>query len=77
MGDTIFIASLRGTRLWRMEINGSDVSNVKAFFVGTPGRLRTVIPAPDGSIWMTTGGPRTTTAAPAQGDDRILRVELE
>ncbi len=35
--DTIFIASLRGTRLWRMEIDGSDVSDVKAFLVGTYG----------------------------------------
>ena len=76
VGDTIFMASLRGTRLWRMEIDGSDVSNVKAFFVGTYGRLRTVIPAPDGSIWMTTSN-QDDNGRPRSGDDRILRVELE
>ena len=43
VGDVIFMASLRGTRLWRMEISGSTVDNVKAYFVGTYGRLRTIL----------------------------------
>ncbi len=76
VGDTIFMASLRGTRLWRMEINGSDISNVKAYFVGTYGRLRTIILAPDGSLWMTTSN-RDSNGRPRSGDDRILRIELE
>jgi glucose/arabinose dehydrogenase len=70
------MASLRGALLWRMPINGSDVSDVKAYFVGTYGRLRTVIPAPDGSLWMTTSN-HDSNGRPRTGDDRILRVELE
>jgi aldose sugar dehydrogenase len=76
VGDTIYMASLRGTRLWRMEIQGSDIGMVQAHFIGTYGRLRTILPAPDGSLWMTTSN-RDDNGRPTSGDDRILRIELE
>ncbi|MEU4195828.1 PQQ-dependent sugar dehydrogenase [Kribbella sp. NPDC026611] len=72
----IFMASLRGQRLWAIPVaNGKRVGEPKAFFTNQYGRLRTVEVAPDGSLWLTTsntdgrGHPRT-------GDDRILRVSI-
>ncbi len=74
--NVIFMASLRGTRLWRMEINGSTVDHVTASFVGTYGRLRTILRAPDGSLWLTTSN-TDNNGTPRSGDDRILRIRLE
>lgn len=76
VGDAIFMASLRGTRLWRMRIDGSGVTDVKAYFIGTYGRLRTVLPAPDGSLWLTTSN-TDNNGRPGDGDDKILRIALE
>ena len=44
--DVLYVACLRGTRLYRAVISGSSLTNVQQFFVGTYGRLRTVEPAP-------------------------------
>jgi glucose/arabinose dehydrogenase len=61
----IWMAALRGQRLYRMVITGSTTAPPEQYFVGTYGRLRTVEPAPDGGLWLTTsnndghlGGPR-------------------
>lgn len=72
----IFMAGLRGQRLWAIPVaGGKRIGEPKAFFTQQYGRLRTVELAPDGSLWLTTsntdgrGGPRP-------GDDRILRVTI-
>ena len=72
----IFMASLRGERLWVIPVaNGKRVGEPQAFFTNQYGRLRTVEVAPDGALWLTTsntdgrGGTR-------DGDDRILRVTI-
>jgi glucose/arabinose dehydrogenase len=68
-GDTLYVAALRGQRLWAVPTGGGDP---KAHFGQRYGRLRTVATAPDGALWLTTsntdgrGGER-------DGDDRILR----
>ena len=46
----------------------------EAFFVGEYGRMRTVVVAPDGSLWLTTSN-LDGRGSPADGDDRILRVQ--
>jgi glucose/arabinose dehydrogenase len=73
--STAFVAALRGERLWSVPLDGVEVGSPRAHFVGEYGRLRTVVVAPDGNLWLTTsntdGRGRT-----ADGDDRILRVEL-
>jgi glucose/arabinose dehydrogenase len=51
--DVIYVACLRGERMYRLVISGSSLINVTQYFVGTYGRLRTVEPAPDGGIWLT------------------------
>ena len=54
----IFMASLRGQRLWAIPVaNGKRIGEPQAFFTNAYGRLRTVEAAPDGSLWLTTSRP--------------------
>jgi glucose/arabinose dehydrogenase len=69
----LWLGALRGERLWRIDVNGEKASQDKAFFVGDYGRMRTVVPAPDGNLWVTTSN-RDGRGDPADGDDRILLV---
>jgi glucose/arabinose dehydrogenase len=69
IGDTLYVAALRGQRLWTVPIDGGDP---RAELTGRYGRLRTVAAAPDGSLWLTTSN--TDGRGDVQdGDDRILR----
>nr|WP_134124243.1 PQQ-dependent sugar dehydrogenase [Kribbella kalugense] len=72
----IFMASLRGQRLWAIPVaGGKRVGEPQAFFTNKYGRLRTVEVAPDGSLWVTTSNTDGRGDA-RDGDDRILRVTL-
>ncbi len=51
--DSLYVACLAGKRLYRSDISGDSLANVRQFFVGTYNRLRTVEPSIDGSLWMT------------------------
>jgi glucose/arabinose dehydrogenase len=70
----LWLAALRGQRLWRIPVHADgSVGEPQAFFVGTYGRLRTVVAAPDGTLWLSTSN-RDGRGDPAAADDRILRV---
>jgi glucose/arabinose dehydrogenase len=72
----VFMASLRGERLWAIPVaGGKRVGEPQPFFTNQYGRLRTVEAAPDGSLWVTTSNTdgRGNTR---DGDDRILRVTV-
>jgi glucose/arabinose dehydrogenase len=69
----LWLGALHGARLWRVDVHGKQASDPKPFFVGTYGRLRTVVPAPDGNLWVTTSN-RDGRGDPASEDDRILLV---
>ncbi|GAB3434297.1 PQQ-dependent sugar dehydrogenase [Flindersiella endophytica] len=72
--NTIWMAALRGTRLWGIPIaNGQRDGDPIAFFNGTYGRLRNVATAPDGSLWLVTNN-TDGRGTPRAGDDRILRL---
>ncbi|MGW6277339.1 PQQ-dependent sugar dehydrogenase [Kribbella sp. NPDC055071] len=72
----IFMASLRGQRLWAIPVaNGKRVGEPQAFFTNQYGRLRTVELAPDGSLWLTTSN-RDGRGDAKKGDDRILRITV-
>lgn len=72
-GDVLFVAALRGTRLWTVPLTADGGAGTPvARLVGTYGRLRTVERAPDGSLWVTTSN-RDGRGNPADTDDRILR----
>lgn len=72
-GD-LFMAALRGERLWRLEL-GEDglVRGRDQLLRGEAGRLRHVAQAPDGSLWVLTSN-RDGRGSPAPEDDRILRL---
>ncbi|MCD2098879.1 PQQ-dependent sugar dehydrogenase [Rhodococcus rhodochrous] len=81
---SLWMATLRGERLWRIDVQDTDVQDTDVqgtaatatdFFVGEYGRLRTVVAAPDGSLWLTTSN-RDGRGSPADDDDRILRIEI-
>jgi glucose/arabinose dehydrogenase len=72
----LWMASLRGERLWRIVVDGTQVvGEPEAYFAGDYGRLRAIDVAPDGSLWLGTSN-TDGRGAPAEDDDRILRIEL-
>jgi glucose/arabinose dehydrogenase len=74
-GNAIYMAGLRGARLWETPIPGGRVGKPKALLTGKYGRLRTVTLAPDGSLWVTTSN-RDGRGDVRPGDDKILRLTL-
>lgn len=71
-GDFL-VAALRGTSLRRLEVDGASIGREQVALDGRYGRLRAVVEAPDGSIWVTTSN-RDGYMPPRRGDDRIIRI---
>lgn len=72
-GD-LFATALRGQRLWRFSLDaGGGVTGVEELFAGEFGRLRAVVQAPDGTLWLLTNN-RDGRGSPRPGDDRIIRI---
>lgn len=63
---TLFLASLRGERIWSVDV-GDGEPEARDWFAGEFGRIRDVVIAPDGSLWFVTND---------TGNDRLLRVAL-
>ena len=79
LDGALYLAGLRGQRLWRITVSGEDTDEPRAreardFFVGEYGRLRSVVVAPDGRLWVTTSN-RDGRGEPSAEDDRILVVD--
>jgi len=73
--DALYVACERGTRLYRAVISGSSLTSVTTHFQGTYGRLRTVEPAPDGGMWMSTSnGDKDST--PNNSSTKIFHVTV-
>jgi glucose/arabinose dehydrogenase len=71
-GDRAYLACLRGTKLYRIGLDGSQP---QALLSGEYGRLRAVVVAPDQTLWVLTSN-RDGRGTPATTDDRILRLDL-
>jgi len=79
VSDTLFMASLRGERLWSVDVSsGADSTTVTpaAWFVHDYGRLRDVVAGPGGTLWFMTNN-TDGRGRPAAGDDRLFEVRLE
>ena len=72
---SVFMASLRGERLWQIPLLQHGAGKPRALLTGRYGRLRAVAVAPDGSLWVLTNN-TDGRGSPRPGDDRIVRVTL-
>jgi len=71
----IYMAALRGESLWRIPLDGKGrAGKPQRLLQGRYGRLRTVVTAPDGRLWLVTSN--TFRGTPRPGDDRILALRL-
>ncbi|WP_406173705.1 PQQ-dependent sugar dehydrogenase [Streptomyces sp. NBC_00996] len=74
---SIWMAGLKGERLWRIPLNGTKASAApEAFLTGKFGRLRTVVSAGGDKLWLTTSE-TDGRGSPGKGDDRILELEVK
>ncbi|MEU2545057.1 PQQ-dependent sugar dehydrogenase [Streptomyces roseolus] len=72
----VWMAGLRGERLWRIPLSGAERSGEpEAFLNGAYGRLRTVLADGTGRLWLMTSE-TDGRGTPGAGDDRILRLEV-
>ncbi|MET7604182.1 PQQ-dependent sugar dehydrogenase [Streptomyces avermitilis] len=73
---SLWMAGLRGQRLWRVPLKGTEASAApQSFLKGTYGRLRTVVSAGGGKLWVTTSE-TDGRGTPGKGDDRIVELEV-
>jgi glucose/arabinose dehydrogenase len=73
---SIWMAALKGERLWRIPLDGTKAAAApQSFFTGAYGRLRTVLALDDHTLLLTTSN-TDGRGTPRPGDDRILRVTV-
>lgn len=71
IGSTVFVAALRGERLWAVD----TTSGAASVALSGQGRLRDAVAAPDGSLWVLTNN-TDGRGSPRGGDDVLLRLEV-
>ena len=72
---SLLFTSLKGTALYRLALSadGLRVTSRETLFQGRFGRLRDVLVAPDGTVYLATSN-RDGRGSPSAEDDRIIRV---
>jgi len=70
-----WLGALQGECLFSVRLRGPDAGRKRKHFAGRFGRIRQVMAAPDGSLWITTSN-RDGRANPGPGDDKVIRVAL-
>jgi glucose/arabinose dehydrogenase len=75
--DVVYMAALRGTRLWRIPLlDGENTGTPTNYYVGTYGRLRTVVKVPGADqLWLSTTNCDNNGNQP-DGSDIILRIAV-
>lgn len=75
-GGSVWMAALKGERLWRIPLDGArPVARPDAFLTGSYGRLRSVLAIDEHTILVTTSNTDGRTGA-RPGDDRILELTV-
>ncbi|MCB2176844.1 MAG: PQQ-dependent sugar dehydrogenase [Actinomycetales bacterium] len=72
--DAVYLAALRGERLWQVPAPGGVVGEPRVALDGL-GRLRDVELGPDGALWVVTNN-TDGRGTPRAGDDRVLRLAV-
>jgi glucose/arabinose dehydrogenase len=72
-GSTMYLGALQGQDVLRVRLHGTQATKATPLLQGRYGRIRTVVSAPDGSLWITTSN-RDGRGSPRSGDDRIVRI---
>lgn len=72
-GDAVYLAALRGQRLWQVPLSDGQVGTPEALLQGDFGRLRDAEIAPDGSMWVITDNASRGDA----GSDRVIRLTFD
>jgi glucose/arabinose dehydrogenase len=70
----LWMAGLRGERLWQIPVDGTDTGELVSHFEGEYGRLRTVVVSPDGQNLLLTASDTDGRGDPQEGDDQLLRI---
>lgn len=74
---SVWMAGLRGKRLWRIPLKGTELSaDPQAFLKDEYGRLRTVVSAGGDRLWLVTSE-TDGRGSPEKGDDKILELEVK
>jgi glucose/arabinose dehydrogenase len=73
-GSTMYLGALQGQDVLRVRLHGTSATKGTPLLSGRYGRIRTVVTAPDGSLWITTSN-RDGRGSPRSGDDRIIRIQ--
>jgi glucose/arabinose dehydrogenase len=75
VGSTLYVAALQGQCVWRIPLHGAGTGTPTRLLDGRYGRIRTVVKAPDGTLWVATSN-RDGRGSPRTGDDRIVAVSV-
>jgi glucose/arabinose dehydrogenase len=70
-----WVGALAGTCLYSVRLTGPHKRQKHRYFHGDFGRIRTVMHAPDGSLWICTSN-RDGRGDPAATDDRVIRLSI-
>lgn len=76
VNDVLYVACLRGTRVYREVISGDSLTNIQQLFLGSYGRIRTVEPTIDGGLWMTTSNNGDKDSVANNSSEEIFKVVL-
>jgi glucose/arabinose dehydrogenase len=76
IGFGLFVGELTGKKLLAiaLDTHGRPQGGAQPLLKGDYGRLRTVVAAPDGALWITTSN-RDRYGKPDKTDDRVLRIK--
>ncbi|MEV5710750.1 PQQ-dependent sugar dehydrogenase [Actinoallomurus sp. NPDC052274] len=73
----LYVAALRGQRLWRIPVDGTTTGTPAAYYVNTYGRLRTVETIPGkNALWLSTTN-CDNNGGQADGSDKVFRIDLK
>ena len=76
VGSTVFVTGLRGERLWVVDVApGAELARPATVGLDSQGRLRDVVAAPDGSLWILTNN-TDGRGSPRTDDDVLIRLPI-